>query len=196
MSAYSLIAKLPNTVYTALVTPFPEEKPEFIKVAASGSRLVCEDAIKLIIAFEGIAKRGPDGLIYPYHDVVGYPTIGIGHLLSREKWEDLSKYTPITLDQAYSIKMRDLDKFSVGVSRLITCTLNDNEFGALVSLAFNIGLGNLQASTLRRKLNRGDSRDECALEFLKWDKAGGQKIRGLTRRRVAEFKFFLGQYGN
>lgn len=179
-----------------LLKPFPQSKPELVKLAASGARLVSEDAIKLIVTFEGIAKRGSDGLIYPYHDVVGYPTIGIGHLLSREKWEDLSKYTPITLDQAYAIKMRDLDKFSVGVSRLITCTLNDNEFGALVSLAFNIGLGNLQASTLRRKLNRGDSREECALEFLKWDKAGGQKIRGLTRRRVAESKFFLGQYGN
>lgn len=170
--------------------------PETVKISSTGARLVSESAIKFIIAFEGIARRGKDGLIYPYHDVVGFPTIGIGHLLSREKWEDLTKYPPITLDQAMSLKRRDLDKFALGVSRLITVDLNDNEFGALVSLAFNIGLGNLQASTLRRKLNRGDSRDECALEFLKWDKAGGQKIRGLTRRRVAESKFFLGQYGN
>lgn len=179
-----------------LLKPFPQSKPEPVKLAASGARLVSEEAIKFIIAFEGIARRGKDGLIHPYHDVVGFPTIGIGHLLSREKWEDLSKYSPITLEEAMALKMQDLDKFALGVSRQILCDLNDNEFGALVSLAFNIGLGNLQASTLRRKLNRGDSRDECALEFLKWDKAGGQKIRGLTRRRIAESKFFLGQYGN
>lgn len=183
-------------MFDFLTKPFVAGKPETIRLSSTGARLVPDSAIKFIINFEGIARRGKDGLIYPYHDVVGFPTIGIGHLLSREKWEDLSKYPPITMDEAMALKMRDLDKFALGVSRLITVDLNDNEFGALVSLAFNIGLGNLQASTLRRKLNRGDSRDDCALEFLKWDKAGGQKIRGLTRRRVAESKFFLGQYGN
>lgn len=183
-------------MFEFLTKPFPQSKPETVKLSSTGARLVSESAIKFIIAFEGIAKRGADGRIYPYHDVVGFPTIGIGHLLSREKWEDLSKYPTITLEEAMALKMSDLDKFALGVSRLITADLNENEFGALVSLAFNIGLGNLQASTLRRKLNRDDSRDECALEFLKWDKAGGQKIRGLTRRRVAESKFFLGQYGN
>ena len=69
--------------------------------------------------------------------------------------------------------------------------MTDNEFGALVSLAFNVGLGNLHASTLRKKLNRGDSKIDCVDEFLKWDKAGGRKISGLTRRRVAEKDLFL-----
>ncbi len=190
--ANPVVAKM----FDFLAKPFASSKPETIKLSSTGARLVPDSAIKFIINFEGIARQGKDGLIYPYHDVVGFPTIGIGHLLSREKLEDLSKYPPITMDEAMALKMRDLDKFALGVSRLITVDLNDNEFGALVSLAFNIGLGNLQASTLRRKLNRGDSKDECALEFLKWDKAQGQKIRGLTRRRLAESKFFLGQYGN
>lgn len=162
-----------------------------VSLTKTGHRIVNEKSVNLIISFEGICKLKKDGLIYAYHDIIGYPTIGIGHLLSKVKWGDLSKYPAITVEEAYRIKRADLDIFSSGISRLITCPLSDNEFGALVSLSFNVGLGNIQASTLRRKLNRGDSKIDCAEEFLKWDKAGGKKIPGLTRRRVAEKNLFL-----
>lgn len=179
-------------IFSSLSKPFEQAPVPEVKFSGTGARLVCDGAVKMIILFERLWRVGPDGMIYPYHDMLGYPTIGIGHLLSKVKWENLSKYAMMTVEEAYALKRNDLDKFSRGVSRLITCDLTDNEFGALVSLAFNIGLGNLQASTLRRKLNRGDSKDDCALEFLKWDKAAGVKVRGLTRRRVAEMNFFLG----
>jgi GH24 family phage-related lysozyme (muramidase) len=180
-----------QTVLNVFTAPFsqPEVKP--IPVVKSGVRRVPDAIVAMLIKFEGMAKRGSDGLIYPYHDMVGFPTIGVGHLLSRVKYEDLSKYPPITEAEAIALKYRDLDRFAIGVCSLVKCDINDNEFGALVSLAFNIGLGNLKSSTLLRKLNRGDDRNDVGLEFLKWDKAQGQKIRGLSLRRNAEMKVFL-----
>lgn len=162
-----------------------------IERTSSGSRAVCDAGFKLILSFEGLAKRGPDGLIYAYHDCVGFPTIGVGHLLSRIKNEDLSKYPPITEEKAFEIKRQDLEKVSRSVERLLKVNVTDNQFAALVSLAFNIGTGNLQISSLLKKLNRGDGLNEVAREFLKWNKAQGIVFSGLTRRRMAESKLFL-----
>lgn len=174
------------------ITPFEQPKLVEIKVVESGARHVPDDIVKQIEKFERMYRV--DGkLVYPYHDMVGFPTIGIGHLLSRVKFEDLLKYLPITIDEAYTLHNSDLDKFANGISRLVTVPINDREFGALVSLAFNIGLGNFKASTLLRKLNRGDSKEEVAAEFLKWNKAQGQIVRGLSIRRALEAKIFLGQ---
>jgi lysozyme len=180
-----------ESLIASLSKPFPIQEPKKIELSKAGARKVNQETFDLILKFEKLHRVGSDGLIYPYHDMLGYPTIGIGHLLSKVKFEDLSKYPPITREEAFALKQVDLDKFSFGVSRLFPIPLSDNEFGALVSLAFNIGLGNIQASTLRRKMNRGDSREECSDEFLKFDKAGGHKVRGLTRRRIAERELFL-----
>ena len=63
-------------------------------------------------------------------------------------------------------------------------------FGALTSFAFNVGLGNLQNSTLRMKHNRGEF-ESAAEEFLKWNKAGGKELKGLTNRRKDERALYL-----
>lgn len=180
-----------KTVFSGATAPLPT--PTYLVSAKvdSGARRVCDDAVNMIVSFERMHRIGKDGLVHAYHDNLGYPTIGIGHLLSKVKWEDLSKYDPLTLDEAHELHQKDLDKFATGVSRLVKVKLTDNQFGALVSLAFNIGLGNLQASTLLRKLNRGDSLEDVGDEFLKWNKGGGIVLRGLTRRRVAERALFL-----
>ncbi len=181
--------------YEALIRsfyqPFAQVKEEPVRRVASGSRAVPDNIVDCIIKFERMHKIGKDGLVYPYHDAIGLPTIGVGHLLSNIKGDDLTKYEPLTQEDARELLNRDLDKFANGVSRLVKVHLNDNEFGALVSLAFNIGLGNLKISSLLRKLNRGDSRNEVALEFLKWNKAAGRILRGLTIRRNAEMQIFL-----
>lgn len=152
---------------------------------------VCKKAVDMIVSFEKMHRIGTDGRVYPYHDAVGYPTIGIGHLLSKVKFDPLAKYGSMTLAEAYELHHEDLNKFALGVCKLVTVVLSENEFGAIVSLAFNIGLGNLGSSTLIRKLNSGTSKIEIAAEFLKWDKAGGKVLAGLTRRRIAEQKLFL-----
>jgi lysozyme len=176
---------------TTLGTPFDAAAPIAIKTSPTGARLVCDEAVNMIFSFERMYRIGSDGLVHPYWDALGYPTIGVGHLLSKVVHEDLSKYPAITLDAAYSLHRQDLDKFSSGVSRLCKVAVSDKQFGALVSLAFNIGLGNLQASTLLRKLNRGDPLIDVAECFLAWNKAGGKILNGLTTRRRAEQKLFL-----
>lgn len=157
----------------------------------SNNKTVCSSAVDMIVSFEKMHRIGSDGRVYPYHDAIGYPTIGIGHLLSKVKFEPLAKYGSLTLAEAHELHHADLNKFALGVCELVKVDLTDNEFGALVSLAFNIGLGNLKSSTLIRKLNAGVSKIEVSAEFLKWDKAGGKVLRGLTRRRIAEQKLFL-----
>ena len=76
------------------------------------------------------------------------------------------------------------------VLRLINVTLNDNQFDALVSFTFNLGAGNLQSSTLRRLLNRGDYH-AIPDQFNRWVYASGTKSRGLVRRRAMEAKMFM-----
>jgi lysozyme len=175
----------------ALSTPFNTNVPVPVKMSATGVRIVPEHVVDMIISYEKMYRIGPDGLVYPYHDALGYPTIGIGRLLSRVKYEPLTKYTPITIEQAKIDFHIDLDKFAIGVSRLCKVAISDNQFGALVSLSFNIGLGNLQASSLIRKLNRGDSHEDVGNEFLKWNMGGGKILPGLTRRRISEKTIFL-----
>lgn len=174
-----------------LSKPFDTLPPKKVSIVSTGAREVCKAAIDMIISFEKMHRIGKDGMVYPYHDAIGYPTIGVGHLLSKIKYEPLINYPAITLESAHELHHRDLDKFSFGVSRMLKIPVTDNQFGALVSLSFNIGLGNLQASTLLRKLNRNDSIADIADEFLKWNKAGGKVLNGLTRRRIAERQLFL-----
>jgi lysozyme len=69
--------------------------------------------------------------------------------------------------------------------------LTQNEFDALVCLCYNIGAGNFATSTLVKMLKAGDDKEEIAQQFLRWDKAGGKSLAGLTRRRKAEMDLFL-----
>jgi len=88
------------------------------------------------------------------------------------------------------ILAKDLERFESGVRRLCPNHLNPNRLGALVSFAFNVGLGNLQNSTLRMKHNRGEF-EAAADEFMKWNKAGGKELKGLTNRRKDERALYL-----
>jgi lysozyme len=86
------------------------------------------------------------------------------------------------------ILAKDLARFEAGVDRLCPKT-TPGQRGALVSFAFNVGLGNLQRSGLRMKHNRGDN---VADEFMKWTKAGGKVLPGLVKRRKDELALYLG----
>lgn len=125
-----------------------------------------------------------------YHDPVMLPTQGWGRLLSREKSADLSRWPPITQATADSWLEEDMTKHALAALRLCPGATSPNELAALADFAFNLGPGNLQNSTLRRKLNAGDKAG-AADEFDKWVFAGGIKLRGLVRRRAAERELFL-----
>lgn len=101
----------------------PGAKVEPVKFNAYGARIVPDSAVELIKRFEGLHKVKKDGLVYAYHDPIGLPTIGYGHLLSRVKWEDLSKYEPITKEEALEGLCRHLDKFAMGVQRIVKIPL-------------------------------------------------------------------------
>lgn len=149
-------------------------------------RRVPEAAAALVKRFEGL--HDPDRgtlLIEPYHDPVGLPTIGYGHLLSRDRWADLGRWPAITASRAETLLHGDLAASAAAVMRLVRVPLTEGQYGALVSFAFNVGAGLLAASTLLRKVN-ADDHDGAAAQFGRWVFAGGVKLPGLVRRRAAE----------
>lgn len=120
-----------------------------------------------------------------YHDPVGYPTIGYGHLLSRTPWAELSQWSPIDEHEAEVLLQQDMGSALSSVRRLISVPLTDEQEAALIDFAFNCGSGNLQASTLRRVINRGEF-DQAPAQFMRWVYARNVKLPGLVRRRRAE----------
>ena len=92
-------------------------------------------------------------------------------------------------DEVDTILAKDLQRFVTGVLRYCPDNLNDNRLGALVSFAFNVGLGTLQRSTLRQKHNRGDFQG-VKEEFLKFTKGGGKVLPGLVKRRNDEIALY------
>lgn len=103
------------------------------------------------------------------------------------KSEDNRTFTTEEIDD---FLVRDVEKFERGVTRLCPVPLRQNEYDALVSFAFNVGLGALQASTLRQKVKRSDF-EGAAEEFKKWCKVSGKVVTGLLTRRLAESTLFL-----
>jgi lysozyme len=156
---------------------------------------ISEVGIQLIKSFEGCHNS-------PYRCPAALWTAGYGHVLypdqARLKTPERASYAlkpehnrVWDADEIDSILEKDLVRFSDGVLRLCPAGAgSQSQFDAIVSLAFNIGLGNLQASTLRMKYNRGDTQG-AADEFLKWRKSNGVVLRGLERRREAERAMFL-----
>lgn len=91
----------------------------------------------------------------------------------------------ITEQEAETLLRDDLRRFEEGVEKLVEVPLSDNQFSALVSFAFNLGVGALSKSTLLRKLNDGDY-DAVPSELARWNKAAGRVLPGLVKRRAAE----------
>lgn len=134
--------------------------------------------------------KSSEGLrLQVYLDAVKKPTVGYGHLLTQQ--DNLHLGDSITSEQADALLRFDLTRTEEGVEQLVTIDITDNQFSALVSFAFNLGLHSLKTSTLLRKLNNSDDINEVAEEFLKWDFAGGHRLVGLTIRRRKEKELFL-----
>jgi GH24 family phage-related lysozyme (muramidase) len=94
-------------------------------------------------------------------------------------------------DELVNLFKVDINTFERGVLRLSpTLASHQSKFDAVVSFAYNAGLGNYQRSTIRMKVNRGDW-DGAAEAFMMWTKAGGKEVSGLVKRRKAEVALFL-----
>jgi GH24 family phage-related lysozyme (muramidase) len=170
-------------------------------------RDVPQEAVDLIKSFEGIPDGDPSTVnIDAYLCPAGIWTIGWGHAIvdggvqlkgPAHKARARALYPGgITRAQAEALLRGDLVPRAASVSSLLKKPVSDAQFGALIALLFNIGAGNLAASTLVRKLNAGDVIG-AADQFLVWDQArvNGvlQPLAGLTRRRRAERAMFLGE---
>ncbi len=135
--------------------------------------------VELVQRFEGCR-------LLSYVCPAGVLTIGYGHTGPDVKpGQGISQYTADTLLR------QDLAKFETAVLDMTGGKVTQNEFDALVSLAFNIGSDALRRSTLMRRFNAGDKK-AAAEQFLVWSKGGGKVLPGLVRRRVAERDHFLG----
>ena len=118
-----------------------------------------------------------------YQDSVGVWTIGYGHTKTAKKGMRIDRR------EANRLLLEEVARHANGVAALLKTDVNQNQFDALVSFAFNLGVGALSKSTLLRKLNSGDTAGAAA-EFDRWVYAGGKKLNGLVRRRDAERKLF------
>lgn len=141
-----------------------------------------DKGIALIKQFEGCKLTA-------YQDSVGVWTIGYG-------WTQPVDGKPIRAGMTIKQETADrllktgLVSYESDVSRLVKVGLTQGQFDALVSFTYNLGARSLSTSTLLRKLNSGDYAG-AADEFLRWNKAGGKVLNGLTRRREAERALFL-----
>ena len=135
-----------------------------------------QNGIDLIKEFEGCR-------LVAYQDSVGIWTIGYGH--TKDVWEERL----IIKKTAEALLNQDLKEFEDYVEAIVEVPLTQNQFDALVAWTFNLGPGNLLKSTMLRKLNQGDY-DAVPDEMQRWNKAGGEVLNGLVRRRSAEAKLF------
>lgn len=142
-----------------------------MKLNNNGYLLICE--------FEGLSLK-------PYLCPAKIPTIGYGNTYYPDGKRVTLLDKEITKLQAFDMFKVIADKFASKVSKLVTSPLNQNQFNALVSLAYNIGIGNFQSSTLLKKVNKNHNDILIGLEFKKWNKVNKKEVIGLTRRRLYE----------
>lgn len=147
---------------------------------------ISPNGIKFIQSFEGFSSKA-------YDDGVGVWTIGWG-TTRYESGTKVKRGDSITVERAVELFMHDLSGFEVAVRKYVKVTLSQNQYDALVSFTYNVGIGALQGSTLLKKLNSGDY-SGAADGLISWNKGriNGvlKELKGLTRRRQAERDLFL-----
>jgi lysozyme len=143
-----------------------------------------ESGYKLIQEFEGLS-------LVPYLCSAKVATIGYGSTFYPSSKKVTMQDQPISLATAKWMLKETADKFATDVDKLIKSKLTQNQFNALVSFAFNLGVTSLGRSTLLKKVNINANDTTIAAEFLKWNKAGGKILNGLTKRRAKEAKLYF-----
>jgi lysozyme len=145
-----------------------------MKISAAG--------VAMVARFEGCKMKA-------YRDAVGVWTIGYGHT-SAAGPPQVTPGLTITRDQAKDILANDLAMFESGVDALLRSAPTQGQYDAMVSFAYNVGLGNFAKSSVLRLFNAGDETG-AAQAFGKWTKAGGRVLPGLVTRRAAEAARFM-----
>lgn len=143
---------------------------------------ISQNGLSMIASFESFEPKA-------YYCPAGVLTIGYGHTGTNAQGQELQESDTVTHEQAMRLLYEDVlwAEDAVNEQRL---NLTQNQFDALVSFVFNVGATAFAHSTLLKKLKSCDFED-AADEFLRWNKAGGKVLRGLTARREAERELFL-----
>lgn len=132
-----------------------------------------------------LIKRWEGFVPHVYKDAAGYPTIGYGHLIKA------GEHFASRISEGYAEQLlrQDIRIAEDAVNNYAKVPLTENQFAALVSFTYNVGGGAFKKSTLLKKLNQGKY-DAVPKELLRWNRAGGRVLQGLTNRRVDEGKLF------
>ena len=145
---------------------------------------ISNNGLELIKQFEGLSLK-------PYLDAVNIPTIGYGSTYYEDGTKVTLKDKPITEERATQLLEFIANKtFSENINKVVKVPLNQNQFDALVSFAYNIGNKNFNWSTLLKKLNLSDY-EGASQEFGRWNQANGKILNGLVLRRQKEKELFL-----
>jgi lysozyme len=143
-----------------------------------------ENGYKLIQEFEGLS-------LVPYLCSAKVATIGYGATFYPSSKKVTMQDQPISLATAKWMLKETANKFAADVDKMIKANINQNQFNAIVSLAYNIGLGGLAKSSLLKKVNANPSDPTIRNSFLVWNKAGGRVLDGLTKRRTKEANLYF-----
>ena len=138
---------------------------------------ISNNGLDLVKHFEGLVLEA-------YKCPAGVWTIGYGHTKDVQPGDSWSEDHA---DHMLEVEMEEYEKY---INDLVTVELNQNQFDAMVSWVYNLGVGNLQSSTLLKVLNAGDYAG-VPEQIMRWNKAGGKVLEGLTRRRQAEADLFV-----
>jgi len=163
------------TLHGKLSSPTPVNQSQQQPSALKPTR-TSQTGINLIKEFEGFRNNA-------YQDSVGVWTIGYGHTLTARSGMRISRA------EGERLLRQDLVRFERAVRDRVIVPITQNQFDALVSFAFNVGVGAFSKSTLLRLLNRGDYTG-AKNEFKRWVHAGGRRLQGLVRRRDREATLF------
>lgn len=147
---------------------------------------IIQEAAEFIKKFEGYHKTLPDGSCTAYLDPIGIPTIGWGSIYDTDG-------SRVKMGRVWSKQLaqeqleKEIKHFLNGllVASPNLAKVNNSKVIACLSFCFNLGLGAYRSSTFRRKVNEGDWY-EASQQVLRWNRAGGKVLRGLTTRRQAE----------
>jgi lysozyme len=142
-----------------------------------------QKGIDLMHQFEGLRLNA-------YLCPANIPTIGWGNTFY-ESGRKVQMGETITKERADALFLWVANSFAIQVRSMLRVQLNENQFSALVSFAYNVGNANLRTSTLLRLINANPNDPNIRAQFLRWNKAGGREMAGLTRRRQAESNLYF-----
>ncbi len=149
-------------------------------------RPVYDKGIRLTKLSEGFVPR-------LYNDAARYCSIAYGHLVRKapcDGGEPAAFLRGVSEPQGETLLVEDLRRAQRAVSSLVKTELSDGQYAALCDFTYNVGVGNLQRSTLLKVVNAGEH-DRIAYQLARWNKAGGKEYRGLTTRRQREIALYF-----